>query len=94
VHQVCPLLRYVCILEGLSKGAQPLDSAVTRDARRSSLRDRVPCLAERLGARQVGVIAQTPGRVLQRELADLAIDPCPVDLDRLVVRRMRCLPMR
>lgn len=34
----------------------------------------------------MGVVTQRVGRVLQRRFADLPIDPCPVDRDRLVVR--------
>jgi hypothetical protein len=46
-------------------------------------------LPERLQARQVRVITQTAGRVLQLELADLPVDPRSVDLDRLAARPER-----
>jgi hypothetical protein len=54
------------------------------------LHDGVPLLAEHLEARQAGVVAETAASVLQRQLADLPVDPGPVDRDRLPVRPEGC----
>src|SRR4051794_16333101 len=68
------------------RAPEPLDRALARDAAACSLRDRVPLLAEHLQAREIGIVAQTPCCVLERELADLAIDPRLIDLDGLAAR--------
>jgi hypothetical protein len=65
---------------------QPLDRTLTGDSSCRPFHDRISCLAERPRARQVRVIAQTTSRVLQRQLADLPVDPRLVDRHRLVVR--------
>jgi hypothetical protein len=54
------------------------------------LRDRVTLLAERLQARQAGIVAQRSGRMLQRQFADLLIDPRLVDRHRLPIRPEGC----
>ena len=79
MQQIRLLVAYVGALDCFAEGAQPLDGAMTRQTRDRLLRVRIALLAQRLQACQIRVDAQRPGGVAK--LADLPIDPRPVDGD-------------
>jgi hypothetical protein len=65
VHQVRPILRYVCLLDCLGNGLQPFDRALCRDPDPRPLHKHVACLPEGLQLGKVGVVRQVASRVLQ-----------------------------